>query len=57
MSPRRPDTSPQVSKDTPGPGTYDQNKFYMTLKQAGTTRIGTSKRIGLPSGDKNVPGP
>eukprot|EP00347_Sterkiella_histriomuscorum_P004104 403361737 len=57
MSPRRPDTSPQVSKDTPGPGTYDQTKLYMTLKQFGTTRIGTSKRLGLPSTDKSIPGP
>jgi hypothetical protein len=57
MSPRRPDTSPQLSKDTPGPGAYDQSKFYMTLKQSATARIGNSRREGFLTSDKSIPGP
>lgn len=57
MSPRRPDTSPQVSKDTPGPGAYDQAKFYLTMRNNGNIRIGTSKRVGIPNADKTLPAP
>jgi hypothetical protein len=48
ISPRRPDTSPQVGIDTPGPGTYEQNKWNGNLKNTSQVRIGTAKRLGLP---------
>ena len=57
MSPRRPDTSPIVSKDTPGPGAYNPANLYATLKQSGACKIGTSKRRNLHNSDLNVPGP
>jgi hypothetical protein len=42
MSPRRPDTTPTMCKDTPGPGTYNQDKFYMTMRSPAFVRIGKS---------------
>lgn len=57
MSPRRPDTSPQVGLNTPGPGTYDSSKFNMTLRSASNVKIGTSQREGIHTGSKNMPGP
>lgn len=29
----------------------------MTMKQNGTCRIGTSKRVGIPSSDRTLPAP
>jgi hypothetical protein len=57
MSARRPDTSPTVSKNTPGPGAYNASNLYSTLKQSGMCKIGTSKRRNLHNSDVNIPGP
>lgn len=57
MSPRRPDTSPVLSKDTPGPGAYNQAWVYSTLKNPGNCKIGTSKRRNIHNSDLSIPAP
>lgn len=57
ISPRRPDTSPQVGVGNPGPGQYDQNKYSLLLKSPATARIGTAQRSGLFNSSKDTPAP
>jgi len=57
MTPRRPDTAPQVGLLSPGPAAY-QSTLNPTLKQAPAYKLGSSQRqpLSIPSMLK-TPGP